>query len=191
MGAEEPSRSENGRRPELAHPDGAAQHSSAEEPFAAPEGTEWNRVSERFVWYRRLVLLGGVIPASAVGAPLLGVLLGPGTAVAWIAAMAVLAGLGWYTAVPATRTRGYAEGRTDLYLRYGLLVRRLVVVPYGRMQLVDVTSNVVEQGLDLATVRVHTAAATIEAYVAGLPAEEANRLRDRLTVRSETFSTGL
>ena len=54
---------------------------------------------------------------------------------------------------------GYAEREDDLLVRRGVLFSRLSVVPYGRMQFVDVTAGPLERSFRLATVKMHTAAA--------------------------------
>jgi hypothetical protein len=76
-------------------------------------------------------------------------------------------------------------------LGLGLLVRRLLVVPYGRMQFVDVTADPVHRLAGLATVQLHTGAATSAAVIRGLPPAEAARLRDRLAARGEARAAGL
>ncbi|MFL5927240.1 MAG: PH domain-containing protein [Gaiellaceae bacterium] len=86
---------------------------------------------------------------------------------------------------------GYLEREDDLLIRRGLLVRRLSVVPYGRMQFIDVTAGPVERSFRLATVRLHTAAAASDARIPGLATEEAARLRDRLAVLGEADAAGL
>jgi uncharacterized protein len=86
---------------------------------------------------------------------------------------------------------GYLEREDDLLIRRGLLVRRLSVVPYGRMQFVDVTAGPVERSFRLATVRLHTAAATTDARIPGLATDEAARLRDRLAALGEARAAGL
>jgi membrane protein YdbS with pleckstrin-like domain len=45
----------------------------------------------------------------------------------------------------------------------GVLVRRVSVVPYGRMQFVEVTAGPFERAFRLATVQLHTAAAASDA----------------------------
>ena len=85
----------------------------------------------------------------------------------------------------------YLEREDDLLIRRGLLVRRLSVVPYGRMQFVDVTAGPVERPLGLATVRLHTAAAATDARIPGLDTEEAARLRDQLALLGEARAAGL
>jgi membrane protein YdbS with pleckstrin-like domain len=86
---------------------------------------------------------------------------------------------------------GYLEREDDLLIRRGLLVQRLSVVPYGRMQFVDVTAGPVERSLGLATVKLHTAAAATDARIPGLEAAEAARLRDQLAMLGEARAAGL
>jgi membrane protein YdbS with pleckstrin-like domain len=89
------------------------------------------------------------------------------------------------------RSWGYAERAEDLLVRHGLLVRRLSIVPYGRMQFVDVTAGPLERALGLATVQLHTAAAASNARIPGLQPDEATRLRDRLTALGHARAEGL
>ena len=89
------------------------------------------------------------------------------------------------------RSWGYAERADDLLVTHGVLVRRLVVVPYGRMQLVDVTAGPVERKFGISTLRLHTASAGTDARIHGLEAPEAARLRDRLAALGESQSAGL
>jgi membrane protein YdbS with pleckstrin-like domain len=71
------------------------------------------------------------------------------------------------------------------------MVRRLSVVPYGRMQFVEVTAGPVERIFHLSTVKLHTAAAASDARIPGLEVEEAARLRDRLTELGEAMAAGM
>lgn len=86
---------------------------------------------------------------------------------------------------------GYAERADDLVVARGVLVRRVTVVPYGRMQFLDVTAGPVERAFGLATVQLHTAAAATDARIPGLAAQEAARLRDQLAALGEARSAGL
>jgi membrane protein YdbS with pleckstrin-like domain len=86
---------------------------------------------------------------------------------------------------------GYAERGADLLVTHGVLMRRLVVVPYGRMQLVDVTAGPIERKFGISTLRLHTASAGTDARIHGLSAAEATRLRDRLAALGESQSAGL
>ena len=86
---------------------------------------------------------------------------------------------------------GYLERADDLLIRRGVLVQRLSVVPYGRMQFVDVTAGPIERSFGLATVRLHTAAAATDARIPGLDTAEAARLRDQLASLGEAHAAGL
>ena len=86
---------------------------------------------------------------------------------------------------------GYLERGDDLLVRRGVLFSRLSVVPYGRMQFVDVTAGPFERSFGLATVRLHTAAAASDARIPGLERDEAARVRDRLAELGEAHLAGL
>jgi hypothetical protein len=89
------------------------------------------------------------------------------------------------------RSWGYAEREEDLLVRRGVMFARLSVVPYGRMQFIDVTAGPLERAFGLATVRLHTAAASTDARIPGLEREEAARLRDSLAELGESQAAGL
>jgi uncharacterized protein len=89
------------------------------------------------------------------------------------------------------RAWGYAEREDDLLVRRGVMIRRLTVVPYGRMQFVDVTAGPVDRVFGLATVQLHTAAAATDAKIPGLERAEAERLRDQLAALGQTKAAGL
>jgi uncharacterized protein len=89
------------------------------------------------------------------------------------------------------RAWGYVEREDDLYITHGVLVRNLVAVPYGRMQLVEVQSGPLERAFGLATVSLKTASPETGAVIPGLKPEEAARLRDRLTTLGEAQASGL
>jgi membrane protein YdbS with pleckstrin-like domain len=72
-----------------------------------------------------------------------------------------------------------------------VLVRRLTVVPYGRMQFIDVTAGPFERAFGLATVQLHTAAAASDARIPGLEAADAARLREQLATLGESRAAGL
>lgn len=155
-----------------------------------PETVRWQRVSTDLIWVE-LVRLGIGVSVLLVGLALGWVLSGH-----WLfgAALGLVAlGALWRTVtiVRAVHAWGYAEREVDLLVRHGLLVRRLSIVPYARMQFVDVTAGPLERAFGLATVQLHTAAAASDARVPGLRPAEASRLRDRLTALGETRAEGL
>jgi membrane protein YdbS with pleckstrin-like domain len=89
------------------------------------------------------------------------------------------------------RAWAYCEREDDLLVRRGVLFSRLSVIPYGRMQFVDVRAGPAERAFGLATVRMHTAAAASDARIPGLSGDEAARLRDRLAELGEALAAGL
>ena len=97
----------------------------------------------------------------------------------------------WWLIGRRARSFGYAERGDDLLVTSGILFRRLVIVPYGRMQLVDVQAGPIDRWLGVTTVQLHTAAATTDASIPGLVPDVAVELRDRLARRGEERSTGL
>jgi membrane protein YdbS with pleckstrin-like domain len=139
---------------------------------------------------RRLLLVvwSGLL-AVAVGL-LLGLLAGPAWAAFALLPLAVIA-WGWVLLGRNWRSWRYAERADDLLISRGVLWREETVVPYGRMQLVEVTSGPVERHFGLASVQLHTAAAATDATIPGLDPAEAERLRDRLTELGEARSAGL
>jgi membrane protein YdbS with pleckstrin-like domain len=130
-----------------------------------------------------LLLLAAGLPLLLVGLP------GP----AGLAAAAVLvAGIAADVMLQRrVRAWSFCERGEDLLVRRGLMVRRLSLVPYGRMQFVDVSSGPFERALGLATLRLHTAAAASDARIPGLPREEAERLRDQLSTLGSAQAAGL
>lgn len=89
------------------------------------------------------------------------------------------------------RAWSYAERHDDLLVRRGVLIRRLSVVPYGRMQYLDLTAGPFERSFGLTTLRMHTAAAASDARIPGLELATATRLRDQLAALGEAGSGGL
>jgi hypothetical protein len=85
----------------------------------------------------------------------------------------------------------YQERNEDLIVARGVMVRRLSVVPYGRMQFVEVTAGPIERLFKLSTVKLHTAAAASDARIPGLETMESARLRDRLAELGESKAAGM
>ena len=110
--------------------------------------------------------------------------------VALLLGMLLLAWCSWIIG-RQVRAMGYSERADDLLVVSGVMFRRLVLVPYGRMQLVDVRRGPIDRAFGLATVQLHTATATSDAAISGLTPEAAAGLRDRLAALGETRSAGL
>ncbi len=163
------------------------------DPLFSEEGLAWTPVSPRLVTERR-------IPVAALG--LVGVVLLVIGAVVGAVAGFVLLGVGVLTLVVAAvlafvvvprmvSSWQYAEREQDLLVSHGRLLRRLTVVPYGRMQVIEVSANPVSARLGIATVTLVTASATTDATIPGVPVGAAHELRDRLAAKGEAMSAGL
>ena len=151
---------------------------------------QWRRPSPRLLTVRR-VQVAIVAVAAAAGGGVAGSIAGVAVAVG-AAAGALVLGLGaeWFVR-RRVQAWGYAEREDDLLVRRGVMFSRLSVVPYGRMQFIDVTAGPFERSFGIATVRMHTAAAASDARIPGLPREEAARLRDRLAQLGEAQAAGI
>jgi uncharacterized protein len=152
---------------------------------------EWMVPSAR-LWRLRLTeaVLAGTVVALAAGICTGG---SAGAGAGLIAAVAAVAAavLGGLIARNRYRSWAYREREEDLIVARGVLVRRVSVVPYGRMQFVEVTAGPAERAFKLATVQLHTAAAGSDARIPGLERDEAARLRDRLATLGEAKAAGL
>ena len=158
----------------------------------APPDIAWTPVSPALATLRRIML---AVATTVLAAVLVVVAVVLGLAWGWwllgAGLVVVAAATGWVLVGRNARWWGYAERDEDLYVKHGALFRRLVVVPYGRMQYVDVQSGPLERAFRVATVHLHTASPHTSARIPGLPAAEAARLRDRLTSLGESQAAGL
>lgn len=161
-----------------------------DEVFAPPDEA-WQQVSPKLINVRRLILLISVVVAAAVVGVGLWFWIGEVSVVVAAALGAVALLWGWLLIPRAWRRWGYAERADDLLVTHGVLYRQLAVVPYGRMQFVDVVSGPLDRRYGLASVQLHTASPSTDAKIPGLTADEAARLRDRLSALGESRRAGL
>jgi membrane protein YdbS with pleckstrin-like domain len=173
----------------------------------SPPADHWIKISPKYVVVR---ILGAVIanalfwvPVSLIWAwvftPHGGVLSGvPGVApfafqIQWFAAAVGIVWFVWrvYRAGRYARSWSYAERGEDLCITRGLWYKNLTIVPYGRLQIAKVDAGPLDRLLGLATVTLVTASAHSNASIPGLPAAEAERLRDRLIEVGDTLGSGL
>ena len=164
---------------------------SVDDTFAPP-GEAWESVSPKLATAYRISLAatGLLVIVVIVALAFIPDFPRPLTYVLLAVTLVVLVWL-WWLVGRRTRSWGYAERADDLLVTRGILFRRLVIVPYGRMQLVDVTAGPIHRMLGITTVQLHTAAATTDAAIPGLTPVLAADLRDRLARRGEQRSAGL
>lgn len=155
-----------------------------------PEAGAWQRVSPKYVMVE---IVGSVIflVIVCVAAGALWLLLDQGWAaiVGGIIAVITLVSLAFEPR--RVRSIGYQLRADDLLFRRGIMFQRFVAVPYGRMQLVDITRGPVARWLGLADLKFVTAAATSGVAIPGLAEDDANALRDRLVELAESRRAGL
>jgi len=154
-------------------------------------------VSPRYIWVdlvgtlisALLVTAGSSLPWVFAGAPWTG---GPAP---WLIVIPIVVAIVWLIVLVLTprrvRSIGYLLRDDDLVVRRGILFQRFVAVPFGRMQLVDVTRGPVERALGLSQLKLVTAAAASNVTIPGLSASAADELRDHLVELAETRRAGL
>jgi membrane protein YdbS with pleckstrin-like domain len=157
----------------------------------APSDVRWTPVSPKLAAVRRV---NAAITAGVIG---IAALLALGLTLGWffgvLAVVVVAAGFGWAWVLIGRNQRSwrYAERDDELLVSHGIMFRELVVVPYGRMQFVDVTAGPLERAYGIATVELHTATPATDAKIPGLHPDEASRLRDRLSALGQAQAWGL
>ena len=86
---------------------------------------------------------------------------------------------------------GFMLRADDIVFRKGILWQRIIAVPYGRMQLVDITHGPLDRAFGVSQLKMVTAAATTGVQIPGLTQAAAEALRDTLIDVAETRRTGL
>ena len=149
----------------------------------------WIRVSPLYKWPE----MGSYLLAGLVLAALSALLWFTGEWWSYLVTAAVLVITGFVVGFTPRRVRaiGYQLRADDLLVRRGILFLRLVAVPYGRMQLIDVNRGPIVRALGLSDLKFVTAAAASAVTIPGVPADEAERLRDRLVELAESRRAGL
>lgn len=161
-------------------------------PGLDPASANWQRVSPKYVLVDLVAsVLGMLIPLVATGI----VALVLGSELPWLWALpAVFLGITIILCALTPRrvqSIGYLLRDDDLIFRRGILFQRMVAVPYGRMQLIDITRGPLTRAAGLAELKLVTAAAATAVVIPGLPLAEAERLRDHLVEVAESRRAGL
>jgi hypothetical protein len=151
---------------------------------------DWRGISRSYLRLR-VVEVVVVTLALAIGLGFLAVRHNAGRGLIVIAVLLVAGAVTLWIVRRRFNAWGYAERADDLLVKRGVLFSRLSVVPYGRMQFIDVTASPFERIFGIATVRMHTAAAASDARIPGLVKAEAERLRDRLAELGESQAAGI
>ena len=150
---------------------------------------EWQRVSPKYIPVDMIgTLIFGAIATAVSFAPFWfgwseGWMLGVGVGAIFVLTLALTP--------RRVRAIGYQLRDDDLLFRRGIMFQRFVAVPYGRMQLVDISRGPIARAFGLAELKFVTAAASSGVLIPGLPLAEAEQLRDHLVAVAETRRAGL
>jgi membrane protein YdbS with pleckstrin-like domain len=157
----------------------------------APADVSWTPVSPKLASVRRLnsAIAFGLL--AIAGLLLFGLLMNWLLGVLFLVLVGLAFGWTWILIGRNQRSWKYAEREDELLVSHGIMFRQLVVVPYGRMQFVDVAAGPLERAFGLATVELHTATPATDAKIPGLHPDEAARLRDRLSALGQAQAWGL
>ncbi|AKK02407.1 hypothetical protein CEPID_02635 [Corynebacterium epidermidicanis] len=148
-----------------------------------------NPAESKYIKVRYLVELPWIV-VFAIGCAIGGLLWTPWLHIATGVCMLWL--LWWLWLVPQqVKNLGWLEAENELLLTKGKLWHTFTVVPYGRIQFVDVKAGPAERAFGLKHVELHTASATSDSKVRGLSATTADELRDRLAMKARERMSGL
>jgi membrane protein YdbS with pleckstrin-like domain len=173
-------------------PDRASSHDLASTSTRLEIGGDWRRVSPKYIGVE--VVGAALFGLVAIGATLVFALTRWfAQPLGWILVAAAVAITLTMLIVAPRRVRsiGYQLRDDDLLFRRGIMFHRVVSVPYGRMQLIDINRGPVARFLGLAELKFVTAAAATGVTIPGLVDADADTLRDRLVSLAETRRAGL
>jgi membrane protein YdbS with pleckstrin-like domain len=150
----------------------------------------WHQISPKYVTVQ--LITSGALLAIVVAVTLVTTLVFDWRW-AWIPGAILTAIMVWSIVLIPRQAKalGYQLRDDDLVFRKGILWQRFVAVPYGRMQLVDITHGPLDRGFGIAQLKFVTAAAITGVEIPGLPQSVAESLRDHLVAVAESRRTGL
>lgn len=122
------------------------------------EGGVWHQISPKYVTVQ-LISHGSFLAIVVVATLLMALLLH--LQWVWIVGGVLAVIQIWTLAILPRQARaiGYRLREDDLVFRRGILWQRFVAVPYGRMQLIDITHGPLDRGFGIAQLKFVTAAA--------------------------------
>lgn len=154
-----------------------------------PDSPDLVSVSPKLATVRRLSAAGLCAPIAVAGA-VLAVVVHPAF---WALTAAALGGYAWcyWLVGRQVSAHRYREDPDDLIVARGRWWRQVTVVPYGRIQFVDLGEGPLLRLYGLASLQLNTASASSDAVIAGIGREEARELRERLSDRARERMAGL
>ena len=152
--------------------------------------SDWLRVNPKLRTYWHALIILTTVPLLIVAAVVLvfawNVVILKLMALIFIGGIVVFGTWSWFLVTRRVRSIGYRIEARELKVSSGIMFRRVVSVPFARMQLVEVSAGPLERAFSLASVQLHTASASTDATIPGLDPERAGELRDALASHSAT-----
>ena len=149
----------------------------------------------RQVKIQNLLIFAPIVVATLIPATLL--IVGFGTPVAYVIGPLLpliplaLAALLIPMAVRRAKTAGFALREHDIAFRRGVLFRKVIILPFNRLQHAEVSSGPLQRRFELASLKLYTAGASgIDLQIDGLTAEQAATLRRQVTARAGASGAG-
>lgn len=152
----------------------------------SPAGVEFQHVSPTLAALRlgNALALCGMISALVLTVDI--------AALWWLMLVPAVIALLCLWLVPAqVRALRYALAETDFVIRRGVINRSLTMVPYGRIQYVDIHQGPVLRFMGIAAIKLSTASAQTDATLSGVSVADAVGLRDVLAERGSAELMGL
>ena len=161
----------------------------------APPTEHWQRISPKYLTVKLLsiVIVWSILSAIVLVGMWFLATVAEQRWMFWVSLVIMLAIVAWrcIRAPRVVRRWGYAERDGDVYITSGLWWRQLTCVPYGRMQLVEVSAGPIDRMFGLASVEMVTASTSGSITIPGLDREAAEAVRDRFIDRGQTLRAGI
>ena len=134
------------------------------------------------LWVLRIrAAIGACVLLAAIIVADLSFLRAAGIPAGIVSAGATLLLFGWAMLIPRRRYRswGYKLDEDELHIQHGIWTRIRTIVPFGRVQHIDVAQGPLERKFGVGTLILHTAGTRNSAVgLPGLEHGEAGRIRD-------------
>lgn len=155
----------------------------------SPEGITFTPVSPALARVRTIGVLIFVIPLALIFA-VLAIVSFPWW---WIGTGVIIAYSIWqiWLIQRQVRALGFAFSNDEFMIRSGIMFRNLSIIPYGRIQYVDVSEGPIARYYGIASIKINTASNETAGSIDGLPTDQAAQLRDMLAKRGSEELTGL
>lgn len=164
---------------------------SVQQPAFNEHAEAWQRVSPKYAIADLIMNLVGWVVVTAVLVTVFTINGWDWWSITLVSAASLVILISSFFAFRRVKAIGYMMREDDFIFRRGIMFERIIAVPYGRLQLVDVTRGPLLRALGLANLKFVTASAATGVQLPGLTVEAAEQLRDELVQLAETRRSGL